>query len=101
MHSQKPFLIGVTGGTASGKTTLCAEVSAALNLIQPSTLLSMDHFYFGLSDEDHEDADNYNFDHPKSLDFKEMAKTLKALLRGEDASTPTYNFATHKRNGVI
>ena len=96
----QPFLVGITGGTASGKTTLCQEIFKNLKGVHDCVLLSMDNFYYGLSEEDHENADNYNFDHPNSLDFDAMYEALIDLLEYKDVEIPTYDFALHKRTKV-
>ena len=51
-------------------------------------------------DEDHENAANYNFDHPDALDFDLAYEKLKELLQGKDVEIPTYDFALHKRTNV-
>ena len=57
----------------------------------------MDNFYKGLSEEDHKNADKYNFDHPDAIDFDEIYEVVKKLLKYEDAEIPNYDFATHSR----
>ena len=114
----KPYFIGISGGTASGKTTLCKELYQNLSEIQQSKgpkgdtiskfrlkldkciLLSMDNFYKGLSKEDHDNAHNYNFDHPNSLDFDAAYEVVQKLMKYEDADIPNYDFATHSRTDV-
>ena len=49
------------------------------------------------SDEDHDDAANYNFDHPNALDFDLAYEKLNELIRGHDVDIPIYDFALHKR----
>ena len=49
------------------------------------------------SDEDHEDAANYNFDHPNALDFDLAYEKLNELIAGKDVEIPIYDFASHKR----
>lgn len=48
-------------------------------------------------DEDHANAENYNFDSPNALDFDLAYEKIKGLLRYEDVEIPVYDFATHKR----
>ena len=60
-------MIGVCGGTASGKTSLCKRIEERFQ--DDITIVSCDNYYRGLTDEQHEDAANYNFDHPDALDF--------------------------------
>lgn len=57
----------------------------------------MDNFYKGLSEEEHEDADNYNFDHPDAIDFDELYEAIKKLVNYEDVDIPHYDFTSHSR----
>lgn len=59
--------------------------------------MTFDSFYKGLSEEEHNDAANYNFDSPNALDFDLAYEKLKGLLRYEDVEIPIYDFTTHKR----
>lgn len=93
----KPYFIGICGGTASGKSTLCREIAENLSVIDDFILLPMDNFYKGLTDEEHDNAENYNFDHPDAIDFDSVFHVLEKLLNHEDADIPNYDFATHKR----
>ena len=52
---------------------------------------------FTFSDEEHENANDYNFDSPNALDFDLAYEKIKGLLRYEDVQVPIYDFATHKR----
>lgn len=61
----------------------------------------MDNFYKGLSDEDHENADDYNFDHPDALDFEAIHETCVKLANHEDTDIPNYDFKTHQRTSEI
>ena len=53
------------------------------------------------SEEDHEDAANYDFDHPEAIDFDLAYEVMQQLLRGEDTLIPTYCFIQHKRTGEM
>ena len=92
------FVIGVCGGSASGKTTVAKKIIKSLN-IDWVTLLSMDSFYKVLSEEQHQSAakNEYNFDHPDAFDFALLVKTLKRLKAGKRVEVPIYNFVTHRR----
>ena len=59
--------------------------------------MTFDSFYKGLSEEEHNDAANYNFDSPNALDFDLAYEKIQGLLRYEDVNIPVYDFATHKR----
>lgn len=95
---KEPFVIGICGGSASGKTTVAQKIIEQLN-IQWVTLLSMDSFYDVLSPEQHAmAADNeYNFDHPDAFDFDLLCQTLQRLKEGKKVDVPIYNFVTHRR----
>ena len=54
-----------------------------------------------LRDEDHENADDYNFDHPDALDFDLAYEKLNELIEGKDVEIPCYDFATHKRTKEV
>ncbi|KAK2169705.1 hypothetical protein NP493_1177g00003 [Ridgeia piscesae] len=95
---REPFVIGISGGSASGKTTVAKRIIETLN-VQWVSLLSMDSFYKVLSEKDHELAANaeYNFDHPDAFDFDLLRITLQRLKEGKNVEVPIYNFATHRR----
>lgn len=92
------FVIGVCGGSASGKTTVAKRIIEALDVPWVS-LLSMDSFYKVLGEKEHEAANKneYNFDHPDAFDFELLAKTLKRLRSGKKVDVPVYNFVSHSR----
>lgn len=89
--------MGVAGGSASGKTSFCADLSKNLGL--SCVLVSTDNFYKDLTQEQLANVDTYNFDHPDALDFEEMYRCLGGLLRSEDVDIPVYSFVTNSRTG--
>jgi uridine kinase len=60
-------------------------------------VVTFDSFYSGLTDEQHLDAANYNFDSPNALDFDLAYQKISELLTYKDVVVPVYDFATHKR----
>lgn len=76
----EPFVIGICGGSASGKTTVAQKIIESLD-VPWVTLLSMDCFYKILNPEEHERAgrNEYNFDHPDSFDIDLMVDVLRKL----------------------
>jgi uridine kinase len=92
----RPILVSVAGGTASGKTTLCRTIQEKLGL--NCTLLEMDNFYRGLTPQQHEFAHEYNFDHPDAIDFNEALNVVQNLLNGNDVELAIYDFKTHSRS---
>ncbi|XP_063236971.1 uridine-cytidine kinase-like 1 [Bacillus rossius redtenbacheri] len=94
----EPFVIGICGGSASGKTTVATKIITSLNVAWV-TLLSMDSFYKVLNEKQHEMAarNEYNFDHPDAFDFELLRETLQRLKEGKKVEVPVYNFLTHCR----
>ncbi|KYN31485.1 Uridine-cytidine kinase-like 1 [Trachymyrmex septentrionalis] len=94
----EPFVIGICGGSASGKTTVATKIIESLD-VPWVTLLSMDSFYKVLNEKQHEMAahNEYNFDHPDAFDFELLKTTLQRLKEGRMVEVPIYNFVTHRR----
>uniref|UniRef100_A0A8D3CLV5 uridine/cytidine kinase n=1 Tax=Scophthalmus maximus TaxID=52904 RepID=A0A8D3CLV5_SCOMX len=100
-----PFLIGVSGGTASGKSTVCAKIMELLGQNKVDhrqrkvAIISQDCFYRVLTPEQKAKAlkGQYNFDHPEAFDNDLMYKTLKDIVEGKVVEVPTYDFVTHSR----
>jgi uridine kinase len=95
-HITKPYLIGVAGGSASGKTSV-AQVIFKLIGIQDCVLISTDSYYKDLKPEEYENLSEYNFDHPNAFDFDLILEHLSQLLSGKEVQMPVYNFTTSKR----
>ncbi|XP_069581015.1 uridine-cytidine kinase-like 1 isoform X2 [Brachyistius frenatus] len=97
-QSKEAFVIGLCGGSASGKTTVARKIIEALD-VPWVVLLSMDSFYKVLSpDEQTKAASNdYNFDHPDAFDFDLLTHTLRKLKQGKSVKIPVYDFTTHGR----
>ncbi|CAG5117748.1 unnamed protein product [Candidula unifasciata] len=96
------FVIGLCGGSASGKTTVARKITEALDVPWVS-LVSMDSFYKVLSPEQHDKAimNEYNFDHPDAFDFDLVISTIRRLKEGKSVNVPIYNFATHAREKTM
>jgi len=94
----EPFVIGICGGSASGKTTVANKIISELG-VPWVTLLSMDSFYKVLNEKQHELAaiNQYNFDHPDAFDFALLSETLNKLKEMKKIEVPIYNFVTHRR----
>ncbi|MBS1985708.1 MAG: uridine kinase [Bdellovibrionales bacterium] len=89
-------IIGISGGSCSGKTTLAQQW---LQFLGPSRcgLVFQDSYYIDQSHRFKEDGGEVNFDHPDSLEFSLLATHLQALRAGESVAIPIYDFVTHKR----
>ncbi|XP_064161822.1 uridine-cytidine kinase-like 1 isoform X2 [Anguilla rostrata] len=97
-QSKDAFVIGLCGGSASGKTTVANKIIEALG-VPWVVLLSMDSFYKVLSPEEEALAasNDYNFDHPNAFDFDLLVQTICKLKQGKSAKIPVYDFTTHGR----
>lgn len=92
----KPILIGITGGTGSGKSTVANEIYSSL----PSTKICMiqqDSYYKDQTNLTPEERVKTNYDHPDAFDTELLIKHLKMLLNGESIEKPVYNFSIHNR----
>jgi uridine kinase len=90
-----PFIIGVAGGTASGKTTLANKLKAAIP--QDSTILSHDFYYQANKHIPFEQRVLLNYDHPNSFDTDLMIADIKKLKNGQAIDYPQYSFKLYTR----
>jgi uridine kinase len=90
------FLIGVSGGSGSGKTYFAQALQAKLGA-DVCEIISQDNYYIDQSQRFDFDGGSVNFDHPDSIDFKLLASHLAAFRRGETVDVPIYDFVTHSR----
>ncbi|XP_077186188.1 uridine-cytidine kinase-like 1 isoform X2 [Paroedura picta] len=95
---KEAFVIGLCGGSASGKTTVANKIIEALD-VPWVVLLSMDSFYKVLNKEKQQQAarNEYNFDHPDAFDFDLLISVLRKLKEGKSVKVPVYDFTTHSR----
>ena len=90
------LIIGIAGGTGSGKTTVVNQILNEL----PETevgIISQDSYYKKNNNMSYEERSNINFDHPRAIDFELLVEHLKALKQGETIDQPVYSFVTHNR----
>ncbi len=92
------ILVGIAGGTGSGKTTLAEQL--ALHFGPDAALIQQDCYYKDLSFLPFEEREKANFDHPDSLDFDLMRSDLLQLKNNTAVSKPRYNFITHTRDEI-
>jgi len=95
-NSKRPVIVGVSGGTGSGKTTVVTEILKALD---PDDVLVIQHdsYYRDRSHLTSEERANINYDHPDALETSLLVKQLVQLLAGKTVEIPNYDFATHTR----
>lgn len=91
----RPLVIGVVGGSGSGKTTVARAIYGALGL--DAAFIDQDAYYRDLSHLPMAERVKLNFDHPEAFDTDLLIRHLEAVRRGAPVSKPTYDFAAHTR----
>ena len=94
------LLIGITGGTGCGKTTVVNQIVQEIPKGEVS-VISQDAYYNDLSHLTFEERTKVNFDHPKSLDFDLLKEHLSELKQGKMIMQPTYSFVEHNRTSQV
>jgi uridine kinase len=92
----RPFVVGIAGGTGSGKTTVAHKLASAM---PPGRCVTIEHDAY-YRDQGHlspEDRATINYDHPASLESTLLALHLRELRTGRAVEVPTYDFATYTR----
>ena len=105
-EGKRPVIIGVAGGSASGKTSVCRRIMEALgqNHLCPTernaVVINEDSFYRELNEGECVRADKgeYNFDHPDAYDHELMKRSLRDLVMGKSIDVPVYDYKTHARS---
>jgi uridine kinase len=96
----EPVVIGVAGGTGSGKTTVAREILKRAGMGQIS-LIQHDAYYKDLSDLPPAQRAMFNFDHPDALENKLLIAHLKELKAGRAIEMPVYDFKAHTRTEQV
>ncbi len=96
-----PLVVGIAGGSGSGKSTIATSILAALPT--GSVLLEQDHYYRSMSHLSFEERGKVNYDHPDSVELDLFCSHLDELRGGRPVERPTYDFASHSRapQGVL
>ena len=96
----KPFLIGVAGGSSSGKTTVAerlAELAGEAHL----ALLKLDAYYVPLDDVPREERESFDYDHPDAFDWALLNDHIAALVAGAPVPVPVYDYVEYTRSGDV
>jgi uridine kinase len=91
-----PVVIGIAGGSGSGKTTVLQRIIREIGE-EPIAILDHDAYYEDLSHLAPEKRAQFNFDHPDALETDLMREHLDRLIEGEAVEKPVYDFTTHTR----
>ena len=90
------FIIGIAGGTGSGKTTVVNQIINELPADEVC-VISQDSYYKATDDLTYEERSKINFDHPRAIDFELLTKHLEKLKKGKIIEQPIYSFVSHNR----
>ncbi|HEY2849320.1 MAG TPA: uridine kinase [Gemmatimonadaceae bacterium] len=92
----KPTIIGIAGGSGSGKSTIARRIAEAL---MPASVafIDMDAYYRDRSELSLEERRRLNWDHPDAFDFDLLVSHLEALSKGEAVEKPVYDYVAHLR----
>ncbi|MFW5955674.1 MAG: uridine kinase, partial [Rhodothermales bacterium] len=93
----KPVVIGIAGGSGSGKSTVLRRIVEAVGA-ERVCVLDHDSYYRDLSHLPFGQRIEYNFDHPNALETSLMCRHLDELLEWKSVEKPVYNFKTHTRD---
>tara|TARA_B100000131_G_C17961089_1_gene550467 strand:+ start:123 stop:758 length:636 start_codon:yes stop_codon:yes gene_type:complete len=97
MINKNSILVGIAGGSGSGKTFLSKSIISNFKKSE-IVLIEQDSYYKDLSHLSFEERSAYNFDHPNSLDYKLMKSQLEKMISGKEVNIPIYNYDTHLRS---
>lgn len=97
---QKPFIVGITGGSASGKTLFLERL---LNSFDPGEvcLISQDNYYKPKELQPIDEHGVHNFDTPESIDFEEYATDIKKIRAGETVQREEYTFNNRAKKPIL
>ncbi len=98
MLLKKPILIGIAGGSASGKTTIAQMLYEAFEKTNSVTIIREDDYYKDQSHMEFEERVKTNYDHPLAFDHDLMEKQLRDLMDNKTIEKPKYDFTVHNRS---
>lgn len=90
------ILIGIAGGTGSGKTSIAQEFVKEFTTGEVA-VIQLDSYYKDLSHMSMDERNEQNFDHPDAMDFELLYEHLSTLMQWENVKIPRYDFSTHSR----
>ena len=94
------MIIGICGGTGSGKTTIARAIVDAVGA-EHVVVIEQDSYYRNLADMPLDERHQANFDHPDSIDSDMLVKHIRRLKQGQEVEMPLYDFVTHTRSDRI
>lgn len=97
----KTTIIGIAGGSASGKTTLAMRIYNLSSPLSSVTVIRHDDYYNYYPDLPFEERKEINYDHPSAYDTKLLIKHINLLKAGKSIPKPIYDFVMHNRSKKI
>jgi len=100
---ERPLIIAIAGGSASGKTQVAERIASSLKAVWgPETVgvFSQDCFYKDLTKEQLASVASYNWDHPDAFDWEETFDAIKVLREGGEVCIPAYDYANNRRHPI-
>ena len=91
----KLYVVGVAGGSASGKTTIVKKIEEYFG--KDIVILSHDSYYKAHDDMSYEERSQLNYDHPESFETDRMAEDISSLIKGNAIEVPVYDYTIHNR----
>ena len=95
-NNRKSCVLGVAGGSASGKTTIIKKVREYFG--DDIAVISHDNYYKAHDDMPFEERSKLNYDHPDSFESDKMAEDVKQLIKGRAIDMPVYDYCVHNRS---
>ena len=96
----KPILIGIAGGSASGKSSIAQRLKNEYSLTNSVVIIRQDDYYKDQSHLSMEERVKTNYDHPLAFDNYLLIQHLNQLMNGETIEKPTYDYTVHNRSNV-
>lgn len=97
----KPIIIGIAGGSASGKTSIAKILKERFEESQSVIIITMDDYYKDQRDMPFEERLKVNYDHPFAFDMDLLIQDLNKLKKGQAINKPVYDFVKHTRSDTI
>ncbi len=97
----RPIIIGIAGGTASGKTTIANRLVESFLDETHVTVIRQDDYYKDQTHKTMTERVKNNYDHPDAFDTEFLVEQLSALKRGETILKPTYDYELHTRSDIV
>jgi uridine kinase len=98
---KRPIIIGIAGGSASGKTLISKRLKKAFESANSVIIIKQDDYYLDQSHMEMEERIKTNYDHPFAFDNDLLVTHLKKLISRESIEKPTYDFVNHTRSNMI